>query len=429
MSSLGSSLILTSMALVVETTRQFRSLTELTQLVEAISKADVIESEPDWLEWKREADLGQKRWHAVIGKFITGFANRDPAVAKREAGGCAYLVIGVEPSNLLGVYPKDNAVLQNGVSRFVRETVRWNPQCIEHLGKHVLVITVEPPENGAQIAAMLKSFPGVCREGDVFIRRHGLTNLATQEDYDMLVGRFRASSGQPIALTVDSREPVTALPIEFGPDSVSTWYTEQRAMYLRPLRPPRLASRIYAPFESRSPEKFRSQVESYLEKAAPLLRQKAHADALEKCIPNMRLVLVNDTGSNYAAVRVEVTIDGCVWAYSPDVGLHPEMPDPPREWGENSFFPPISISQPFPTTELFGPHIVNDECTHIQFDDVDLRPYARVGLDPIHLVCDADVAGQTLKATWTATSTSVEGVVKGQIEIQASSDVIYPFSQ
>lgn len=139
------------------------------------------------------------------------------------ADGCASLVLEVEPSNLLGVCQKDNVLLRNGASRLVPETGRWNPQCVEHLGRHVLVITVDPPESGAQIAAMLKSFPGDCRGGDVFIRRHGLTSLVTQEGYDILVGCFRASSGQPIAPNVDSGEPATAQPIEFGPDSVTTW--------------------------------------------------------------------------------------------------------------------------------------------------------------------------------------------------------------
>ena len=90
------------MALALDISRQLRSAKELSDLIEAISTADASESEPDWLEWKREADLSSRRWHALIGKFIVGFANRDPAVASRATGGCAYLVIGVEPGNLAG---------------------------------------------------------------------------------------------------------------------------------------------------------------------------------------------------------------------------------------------------------------------------------------------------------------------------------------
>ena len=97
------------MALTLDTSKQFRSITELTELVRAISSAPLSESEPDWLEWKREADLKDRRWHALIAKCIVGFANRDPIVAKLWAGGCSYMVVGAEPGNVNGVTPIDNA--------------------------------------------------------------------------------------------------------------------------------------------------------------------------------------------------------------------------------------------------------------------------------------------------------------------------------
>ena len=421
------------MALVLDTTRQLRSLRELTQLVEAISKADKSESEPDWLEWKREADLSNKRWHAVIGKFISGFANRDPVVARREAGGCAYLVLGVEPGNVLGVSPIDNAVLQARVSRYVRETVRWSPQYIEFDGKHVLVITIEPPQSGDLIAAMLKSYQSedskgsVCREGDVFTRHHGRTDLATQEAFDMLARRISATPRQPIAVTIETQDIVTALPVEFGPDVIDTWCDEEWMTYMEPVKTYML-HKIRPPFENRNPVEFRSKVEAYISDSIPLLRQMAHADALEDRAPGMRLVIVNKTESNYADVRVDVSISGDVWAYPTEVELHPEMPQAPREWGERSHFPLTFWQPPIQTTDLYGSYITNDNPTQIEFDDEDVRPFQRVKLEPIHLVCDAKLAGATLTATWTATSTSVDGVVSGKIDIQVSSDVVSPLS-
>ena len=121
-------------------------------------------------------------------------------MAKREVGGCAYLVIGVEPGIKNGIKPIDNANLQAGILRFVRSNVRWSPQYIQHQGKDVLVITVEPPEYGDEIVAILTDYQSptgnVCRKGDVFIRRHGKTDLATQDDFDMLVKRFSAGAEQ-----------------------------------------------------------------------------------------------------------------------------------------------------------------------------------------------------------------------------------------
>ena len=407
---------------------------ELTDLIEAISAADASESEPDWLEWKREADLRDRRWHALIGKFIVGFANRDPAVAKRASGGCAYLVIGVEPGNLAGVNPIDNANLHAGVSQFVRETVRWNPQYIEHHGKRVLVITVEPPESGDQIAAMLRSYQSdsrgssVCREGDVFIRRHGKTDLATQDDFDMLVKRFGTGAERTNSLTVQALETVSAIAVECGPDQIDRWRSEQRRAYLEPLEP-YLRARVQPTFESRSPTTFQCEVESYLEEISPLLRQKAHADALSDRAPGMRLALVNETDYNFAAARVDVYIDGDVWAYGSDADPSSVMPVPPHEWGPSGFSVRVAGVPSVLTSTLCEPHIDNSCPTHIQFDDVDLRPYEKIDLDVIHLVCDANLAGAAITATRAATSTSVTGVARGEFLVSASSDIVSPLSE
>ena len=66
------------MALTLDTSRPFRSIRELAELVQAIANAPLNESEPDWLEWKREAALGDRRWHAQMAKIIASFVNRDP---------------------------------------------------------------------------------------------------------------------------------------------------------------------------------------------------------------------------------------------------------------------------------------------------------------------------------------------------------------
>ena len=435
MSSLYSSLILTSMALALDTSRQLRSLNELSQLIEAISKANISESEPNWLEWKREADLSHKRWHAVIGKFIIGFANRDPAVAKREAGGCAYLVLGVEPGNVLGVSPIDNAVLQARVSRYVRETVRWSPQYIEFGGKHVLVITVEPPQNGDLITAMLKSYPDVCREGNVFIRRHGRTDLATQEDYDILLQRFATGAEQATGISVQPIGVATAISVACGPHEVAAWCQHERNVLLAPFRRRPLdgalflSARLSTSFEGRSAEEYRSEVESYLAEVTPLLPDKARIDALLDRSPNFQLLLTNETERNFTAVRVEITIEGDIWAYQDEAKAQPDGPSAPRIWGTSPFFHYIPPMQAMPSTDMLGPYIENSGSTRIEFEDVDLRPMARVKLDSIHLVTDAPMAGATLTAKWTATSASANGIATGELPIKVSSEIVSPLQQ
>ena len=335
------------MPLTLDSSRQFRSINELTDLVQAISLAPLTESEPDWLEWKREADLSDRRWHVLIAKCIAGFANRDPIVAKRWAGGCSYLVVGAEPGNVSGVSPIDNADLHAGVSRFVRETVRWSPQYIQHAGTLVLVVTVEPPEYGGQIAAMLASYQshergtGGCREGDVFIRRHGKTDLAGQEDFDMLLRRFASGEERASGISVQALDTVTAVPVSCSTDDITTWSQRRESELLAPLGLSTrdgigLASLVN--FENRSPDEYRLQVASYLAELSPLLPSMARASALRDRDPSLKLVVVNETEHNFAGTRVEVAIEGDVLAYRSAEDAQPKMPRPPHKWNSAPVF-------------------------------------------------------------------------------------------
>ena len=419
------------MPLTLDASRQFRSIDELADLVQAISSAPLSESEPDWLEWKREADLNDRRWHALISKCITGFANRDPIVAERWAGGCSYLVIGAEPGNVGGVTPVDNAILHAGISRFVRQTVRWSPQYIQQEGKQVLVITVESPEFGDQIVAMLTSYQSsergasVCREGDVFIRRQGRTDLAGQQDYDMLVRRFAASGERVSGIGVQVLNDVTAVPVACESHVITTWCQRKERALLEPLEQgtqdgsgsPHLLN-----FENRSQDEYRCQVASYLTEMASVFPYIARAGALVDRDPNMQLVLVNETEHNFTGVRVEVTIEGNVWAYRSAEDAQPKMPTPPREWRSGPWINIPSI-QSMPTLDIWGPHIDNSGSTTIEFSDVDIRPGGRVELDPIQLACDVKLAGAMLTAKWTATSSSASGVARGEFPIKVSSEI------
>ena len=342
------------MALTLDTSKPFRSISELTQLVRAIEAAPLKESEPDWLEWKREADLGDRWWHAQIAKFIAGFANRDPVTAKRLARGCAYLVIGVEPGNVAGVNPIDNANLDAGISRFVRPTVSWSPQYIQYHGKEVLVLTIEPPEYGDQIVAMLADFQSpkgnVCRKGDVFIRRHGRTDIATQEDYDMLVERFGADSRVVDDLQVHALSPVTAVPVACGPSEVREWLRRKEIE----LRLSDQQALVPVLFESRSPDEYRAEVASYLSVVAPLLPDMARAEALLNIPPSMQLLLMNETERNFSAARVEVSIGGNVWAYGSEEHARPDISAAPREWAESTWISQLQVIRSYHQPKASG---------------------------------------------------------------------------
>ena len=342
------------------------------------------------------------------------------------------MVVGAEPGNVNGVTPIDNANLHAGISRFVRQTVRWSAQYIKHEGKQVLVIIVEPPEHGDQIVAMLTDRQShersarVCRKGDVFLRRHGRTDLAGQEDFDMLVLRFAAGAERASDIRVQVLDTATAVAAGCGPDDITTWRERQERALLEPLElgtHDGIGPTLFGRRENRSPDEFRRQVESYLNEMASLLPSIARGMALKGGAPSMQLVVINETDYNFTGTRVEVAIEGDVWAYRNLEDAQPEMPTPPCEWGSESglYFPTIP---PILTADLFGPHIDNSGSTRIGFDDVDLRPSERVKLDPIHVVCDAKLAGVTLMAKWTATSSSARGVAHGEFPITVSSEIV-----
>ena len=421
------------MALTLDTSKPFRSVPELTELVQAIATAPLNESEPDWVEWKREADLTNRRWFATIAKCIAGFANREPRVARQSAGGCAYMICGAEPGKVHGVSPIDNADLHAGISRYVRSAVRWSPQYVRCQGEQVLVVTVEPPEYGDQIVAMLADFQpqerggNRFREGDVFIRRHGKTEPAKQEDYEMLANRFAGGGVSSGEISVRTLDTVTAVAVARDFADIDTWWERQEREFLEPLDkwvPTKITPLLSPIFESRSPEEYRSQVTSYLSDLASLAPSFVRYAALEKWAPGMRLLLVNETEQNFVGARVEVFIEGDVWAYRRPEDARPEMPQKLRKWGTSTGFGLYVPPRPeMPILDMFGPHIDNSGSATIRFDDVDLRPGERVELDPIYLVADAALAGATLAATWVVTSSNANGAARGEISITVATEV------
>ena len=220
-----------TMSLDLDMARQLRTPNELVQLVDAIAQADEGEPETDWLEWKREADLSSRQGQAVIAKNVMGFANRDPAIARRQVGGCGYLVIGVVPGEVCGVRPVDYAVLGPGVTRFVGPEVRWTPEFVDYANQKVLVVTVEPPEIGDPIRTVLKAHQpdsGLrMRNGDVYVRGHGITDLATQADFDMLIQRYAAGQAPVSGIRVEPMGSPSAVPVEYGCNEIQAWCSQE----------------------------------------------------------------------------------------------------------------------------------------------------------------------------------------------------------
>lgn len=200
----------TAVASGVDPRRALRRPSDLAQLVAAIRGG--LLDEAHWLEWKSTLDPKSKHGAFTIARAILGFANRDPVRAARDCEGCAYVVVGAEPSHVAGVEALDPAVLEQAVAPYVggHNGPTWAPTYTTVDGSVVLVVTVEAPRAGDRAWPLRKTFQGAngdgANDGVIFVRHLGKTERASSADMDMLVVRATgsaAATGLPSDVTID----------------------------------------------------------------------------------------------------------------------------------------------------------------------------------------------------------------------------------
>lgn len=159
--------------------------------------------EQDWLEWKSEIDLRSKAQIAdKIAKHVIAMANRDPSEALLRVGGIGIIVLGMEPGNVVGVSSVDNADLDKLVTAYLGvDGPVWRPYWDRCQSKSVLIIEVEPPQQGDMIHAFRKEI-GRFLDGSVYVRRKAHSEPATSADLRRLAARFAAHTPPELALSV-----------------------------------------------------------------------------------------------------------------------------------------------------------------------------------------------------------------------------------
>ena len=144
--------------------------------------------------------------------------------------------------------------------------------------------------------------------------------------------RFAASAEQASGINVQVLEPVTAVAAGCGPDDIMTWYERQERALIETVElgtHDGIGSTLWPSLENRSPDDYRRQVASYLDLMASLAPSITRALALVDRAPNMQLVVINETEHNFTGARVEVSIEGEVWAYRSAEDAQPEcLPAP-----------------------------------------------------------------------------------------------------
>ncbi|MEV0633266.1 AlbA family DNA-binding domain-containing protein [Nonomuraea wenchangensis] len=442
-------------------------------LAEAIFQASAAD-ESWWLEWKSTLDLTSKHgWHH-IARAIIGFANRMPDQAERFTGGHAYFVAGICPGAADGIKPVDVVDLDKGLTPYLGDPgPRWRPTYVTVTlptgTAQVLIIDVEPPRWGDPIFCMRKELGGVA-EGTVFVRGNGATRPARAHEIDALGERLRRAA-QQIEADVVVRAGAPVRPVDTSEQAVRQWLQtkERPAMESlltwersqqdkeNPVRRSYLSgtstgahalSEVFGKGlvgqglvrhipEGRTPQKYREQVDAYLQHLADGWRQALLPGAAAHVTP-IEFELHNLLTANLAEVEVRLYVPGNVHAVRPRTRASMaandsfvKLPRPPQPYGPRTVSLLDggidsglgSLARVSPSTTMPGnaprpprPHIDNGGSTTITFPAVHLRPHHRVRLDPIVLVIEAP-APAVVTAQWWATSTSMNGTAQGQLSI------------
>ncbi|GAA4102968.1 AlbA family DNA-binding domain-containing protein [Nonomuraea soli] len=445
---------------------------QLLALAEAIHGAGPAD-ESVWLEWKSTLALNSKAGCHHIARAIVGFANRMPDVASGYTEGHAYLVVGVEPGNLVGVEPIDVVDLDQGLAPYLGDQpLRWRPTYVSitrgDRTAHVLIVDVEPPRWGDEIFCLCKEYNGV-RDGAIFVRGNGSTRPAATSEVKAL-GLRQKRSVQSIEVDVRVLAGTPVRPVDAGPLAVEGWLAGRRRAALaslqaheRPKASGRRSSLSGAEYqamkqslsrameqsigrimksepETRTAAEYRAEVEQYvLECAGSWAEAVLPAAAVH--IKPVELELVNLLSANLAAVEVQLYIPGEVEAVVPRQSRALEagegfvrLPKAPRPYGphQRELFGELSHSSPLSPRVSFGlsghmaplrPTIDNGGSTTITFSPVHLRAEQRLQLDPIVVIVRTPAPAR-LVCRWQATSTNMDGRLTGELVLEVSEDVV-----
>lgn len=429
------------MAINIDTTSAFRFPSELERLVDAVRAAGEHD-ESEWLEWKstinatstkKELLLTPNATH-LIARNVLGFANRNPNTASNWAEGHAYLLIGVEPSNLHGVPSSDPAKIHAQVRVFVGTRVTWRCEFVTLGDKQVLVVVVEPPRAGDPIHALMKSADKY-QEGHVFIRHPGATEQANADDIEMLTRRASRATDN---LKVGVGSAVDTIEVATDPKQVAAeWRIREESKMMAPLTGERsgsLPGTVSLPrlsiSEHRSEEEYRREVEDYLDKAESAVGIRMACGNVKHIPAMLRMELKNDLDYHLADLIVEAYVFGAL-PYSENF-LHqvddhhvPDLPKRPPLYGNGG---PVRRSGWTRPTDEFKPLVprltlprgwsthVYEGVTHIEFDEVDLRAQSGVYLPPVPLMVVPEAP--EVDVHWEATASNRSGRLSGEFSLR-----------
>lgn len=465
------------MTLNLDTSTAMRSLARYRELIVAIFEAPVSTQETQWLEWKGNADISEKRWAAELSRQVLAMANRDPDVAAKWCAGCAYVLVGVSPGSLVGAPVHDTVDIEGWLVPYVGRAPgapEWAPSYIEVAGKPVLVLTIEAPQSGHPAWPCRKTYApdprvreeprSAVRDGAVYVRHKASTVEAMSADIEMLSRRAAGTRRRITGISVDVAPSGRAQPLDASGHAVSRWAEAEReglqppapkpsprtvaldpnsslaatAKVLAELSQQAMNNALWEP-DSRTPEDYQAEVETYLDELKKVMPAVILRRAYERKLGEVRLLLQNNTDDPIDQLQFELSVaaDG-IFAASEDVDVpRARLPGRPvmlGKAGRNKFagFDAVSTIQlpdygyTSPGVRAIGRRVTieNGGSTRLTFGALDLYPEEVVQLDTFYLYANAGLhTGKALDAEWTARARNLSGVMRGRLEIEVDAKV------
>ena len=474
------------MALELDVSRPLRGIDGRRDLVRAIVAANQSD-ETDWLEWKTDLDLNRKAGCFHVAKAILGMANRPVDVAARTCGGYGYVTVGVEPGNLTGVVVPDPSQWIDRVEPYLKgeNAPAWDWTIVPVDGPDVLVVTIDPPQDGDPAWPLRKEFESY-RSGVVFVRKAGKTEPALADDIDALGRRMLAGGSQlpPLLVEVIGDVPVPWLVGAEVQENVAVWVQGVRARHLaaaqaveeernRPAQTLAAADRLdnlglagggfmreqakwqkvaadlqnvtsrlsaMSQFQDEPDERTLADYTDELDSWAGKLAEPALNDLLRRyCTQGNGLVhlrVTNNSTQYLAGVEVRLHIEferAKGFEDVPDGDHLPKAPWPfgktkPGPLNSGSFLagmqrPLIPNIRDYSPAQFRDTHI-EDGSIHLTFDAGELRPTATVDGDEFYIFLPVRPPDGLLHVTWTATVEQRDGVIEGHLTIPVQEDPI-----
>jgi hypothetical protein len=443
-----------------------RGAAALRSLVEAVVGA-AEHDEADWIEWKGRLDLATKEGCFHVARAVLGMANREPDRAQLVVEGMGYVVVGAEPGTLHGLATVDPAKLGQLIEPYLggADGPAWTPTYVPIDTATVLVVAVEAPKPGDPIRLLRRQLDKY-REGSVFVRKHGRTDLADAADMEALQRRLLDAGGRRganLAVGIVGDVPLSWFDPASLPTLVEQWADGEQQQLVgaaREVDRRRQEARAKAARDAGAtsgilggivlPPAFFEQMsgmsalggftlkdqrvlDEYEEEVAEW--RKELVDAAPKCLPGRYVraghgviqLEVENLGSRFLPdVEVEATFGD-----ETAQGFHerPEWrdyPEKPHAFGEDRMRhdfasvlnPPRFVPPVLPSVGSIGRRTwVEDGSVKVRWHVGDLRQHGKDQSEEVYVFLSARPPDGALHGTWKATVPDIEGVLTGTFDL------------